>query len=265
MWNEKNINIYMAVFFGLLVMGLLFHQSQTFAGSALGHSLGIIGSIFILMTLIYPFRKRILKKRGKQNPLNNHIRYGLIGASLVVIHSAHKFSSLIGILIFLSLVLVVLSGIVGRYLFKKVNRSLKELKQDHDLLKSRIKSRQQELLAICKFDDSDSITGDDMTDNASGALSYSSDTIRFCIGGGDMTGSASGALSVSPEIMDERDRWIGEVRALAETEYNLKFFDRLKTSFTKWLRIHHTISVFFFAMMIVHVMTTLYYGLRWLP
>ena len=100
MWPERNINAYLAVFFVILVMGFLVHQDPTFAGSALGHALGIIGGIFILMTLIYPFRKQVLKKKGRQNPLNSHIAYGLIGASLVVIHSGHKLESLIGILIF---------------------------------------------------------------------------------------------------------------------------------------------------------------------
>lgn len=152
MWQERNINAYLAVFFAVLVMGFLVHQDPAFAGSALGHFLGIIGTVLILMTLIYPFRKRVLKKKGKQNPLNSHITYGLLGPSLVVIHSGHKLESLVGILIFLSMVLVVLSGIVGRFLFKKVNRSFKEQKQDHKLLKDRIESRKQELFASCRAD-----------------------------------------------------------------------------------------------------------------
>ncbi|MCF8024598.1 MAG: hypothetical protein K9J79_07385 [Desulfobacteraceae bacterium] len=238
MWNEKNINGFLAVFFAILVMGFLVHQDPRFAGSALGHSLGIVGSIFILMTLIYPFRKKVLKKQGKQNPLNTHITYGLVGPTLVVIHSGHKLESLIGILIFLSLVVVVLSGIVGRYLFKKVNRSLKEQKRDHSVLKERIENRKQELFAACSLDDADNTAG------------------------GEMTGSVSGELMSRPAIMDECGHWLDEVRALAETEYSMKFFNRLKTIFTQWIRIHYIIAAILFAMLIVHVLTTLYYGFR---
>lgn len=228
MWPERNINAYLAVFFVILVMGFLVHQDPTFAGSALGHALGIIGGIFILMTLIYPFRKQVLKKKGKQNPLNSHIAYGLIGASLVVIHSGHKLESLIGILIFLSLVLVVLSGIVGRFLFKKVNRSLKEQKRDHKLLKERIERRKQDLFAACSVDSPDEEAAEDM-------------------------------------VIDECRQWLDEIRAFADKEYNMKFFDRLKTLFTRWIWVHYIISAILFALLIVHVMTTLYYGLRWLP
>lgn len=241
MWQERNINAYLAVFFVILVMGFLVHQDPTFAGSALGHALGIIGGIFILMTLMYPFRKQVLKKKGKQNPLNSHIAYGLVGASLVVIHSGHKLESLIGILIFLSLVLVVLSGIVGRFLFKKVNRSLKEQKRDHKLLKERIERRKHDLFAACRVDSSD----------------------EYAVK--DMAGSEPSALSPAPDLIDECSQWLDEIRSFAETEYNMKFFDRLKTLFTRWIWIHYIISALLFALLIVHVMTTLYYGLRWLP
>lgn len=232
MWGERNINAYLAVFFTLLVLGFLFHQDPGFAGSLPGHLLGIIGGILILMTLIYPFRKRILKKKGKQNPLNTHITYGLVGASLAVIHSAHKLESTIGILIFLSLVLVVLSGIIGRYLFRKVNKSVKEQQRDYNLLKSRIDQRKKELHAIWQAEASEN-SGESDTEDP------------------------------QPWIEDW-SRWFEEVRALAEIEYNMRFFDRLKKFFTRWIRVHHVITVVLFAMMIVHVLTTLYYGLRWL-
>lgn len=239
MWSEKNINAFLAVFFCLLVLGFLFHQSQTFAGSLLGHGLGIVGSIMILMTLIYPFRKRVLKKKGRQNPLNSHVTYGLLGPSLVVIHSAHQFSSLIGILVFLSLVLVVFSGIVGRYLYKKVNRSLREQKRDQKLMKARIENQKEEMIADC------------MTDETAEESEME---------------IAGGSEAYSPEEMLEKcGEWLDEVRTLAEIEYATRFFDRLKTFFSRWLRIHYIISGLLFALMIVHVMTTIYYGLRWVP
>ncbi|MDY6824286.1 MAG: hypothetical protein SWH68_10910 [Thermodesulfobacteriota bacterium] len=239
MWTEKNINAYLAVFFVFLVAGGLVHQNPSFAGSALGHTFGIVGSLFILMTLIYPFRKRVLKKKGRQNPLNSHIAYGLIGASLVVIHSAHKFSSLIGILVFLSLVLVVLSGVVGRYLYKHVNRSLREQRRDRKLLKARIDNRKRGITAACLPD-------------------------------GTIAMEEAGLPEDPPnqwpdyDIHEDCNAWLNEIEALAEKEYAMRVFDRLKNVFSRWIRIHFLISFFLFAMIMVHVLTTLYYGLSWL-
>jgi hypothetical protein len=68
--SERRINAYLAFFFVILLTAFLFHQDRAFPGSAPGHSLGIMGSIFMLMSLIYSFRKRVLKKKGTQNPLS---------------------------------------------------------------------------------------------------------------------------------------------------------------------------------------------------
>jgi len=67
------------------------------------------------------------------------------------------------------------------------------------------------------------------------------------------------------KMMEKCGEWLDEVRTLAEIEYATRFFDRLKTVFSRWIRIHYAISGLLFALMIVHVMTTVYYGLRWLP
>ena len=236
MLNERSINAYLAFFFVLLMTGFLFHQDRAFPGSFPGHSLGILGSIFMLMTLVYSFRKRILKIRGRQNPLSRHINYGLIGSSLVVIHSAHEVSSLVGILIFLSVVLVVLSGIAGYFFFKKVNRSLKEQKRDYDLLKTHIKNRRQELMAACEIDDP-----------------------------GDIVSLRPRILTSPWSEKDDCDRWLEELHVLAEKEYSIRFFDRLKIVFSRWFNIHYAFSIILFALLVVHVLTTIYYGLRWLP
>ncbi len=229
MWAERNINAWLAGFFVLLVLGMVYHQDPAFAGSAFGHSLGIAGTVLIFMALIYPFRKRVLKKKGRQNPLNSHVTYGLIGPSLVVIHSAHKFTSRIGTLIFLALLLVVISGIIGRFLYRKVNRSLREQKRALKTLINRFGQRRQEMGAACATTD-ESLEEDH-----------------------------------SEYIETECSRWAEEAAAIADREYTVTFFDRLKQLFSKWIRVHYWLTAFLFALIAVHVVSTIYYGLRWLP
>ena len=116
--TEKNINGLLAVFFVVLTAGFAFHHSETFAGSLPGHVIGMAGTAMMFLTLVYPFKKRVLGKRGRQNPLSRHILFGLLGPSLVVIHSAHRVESPIAMLTFFSMLIVVLSGITGRFLFR---------------------------------------------------------------------------------------------------------------------------------------------------
>lgn len=234
MWIEGKVHSYLAIFFVILVTGFIVHQSQTFPGSFLGHGIGVVGSLFMLMTLIYPFRKRVLKKKG--DPIIHHVSVGLLGSTLVIVHSGHKASSLIGLLLYLTVVLMVLSGITGYYLYKRVNRSLRAQKRERNLLEKRLKSRKRELIDACRID-----AADGMAD-------------RTFMGGPSLT-----------ETNKECSRWVDQVRALAEREQAMQFFDRLKAVFSKWIQIHYTLTIFLFSLMIIHVLTTLYYGLRWIP
>ena len=235
MWTDKNIHTMIAVFFIFLVISAVYHQEPAFPGSAIGHSFGIAGTVFIFMALIYPFRKRVLKKKGKQNPLNTHITYGLVGPSLAVIHSAHKFASLIGTLIFLALVIVVLSGITGRFLYRKVNRALQSQEKDLKLLKDRFHSRAKGMRKISSSSENKLESDVEPSEHTEGT-----------------------PLAPYDILLDE-------ARTIAELEYSISFFDRIKRIFSWWIQAHYLLSAFLFALIVVHVLTTLYYGLRWLP
>lgn len=237
MLNEKNITALLSIFFVIFVLGFLLHQSPTFAGSLFGHLIGIAGTVIMSMTLVYPFRKRIQKKKGKKNPINTHIYYGLIGPLLVVVHSAHKFSSIIGVLVFLSMFIVVGSGIVGKFLFRRTNRAVKQQKSDLETLKSLFALRRADAtqcrsyLAIGKkaLWDSDQVTG----------------------GVTDIEGQQR------CEVL------LHLANSITELEQSVRIFSHTKVLFSRWIRVHYLLTFFLFAMVIVHVLTTLYYGLRW--
>jgi hypothetical protein len=241
MLNEKRVTGVLAVFFVMLSLGFVVHRSPTFAGGFMGHLIGMAGALLMCLALLYPFRKRVLKKRGKSNPLNRHIYYGLIGPSLVVIHAAHKFSNLIGVITFLSMFLIVLSGIVGRFLFGRVNRTLKEQQHDLSLLKARFELEKEntKLLRACL------IRAETEDGEGSGLDAFEDEKAEW-------------------EMDAKCERLIGLAHSLAETEYVVKAFSGTKRLFSRWLRLHYMLALLLFSMMTVHVLTTLYYGLRWL-
>ncbi len=114
-------------------LGFLLHVSPCFAGSGLGAVFGIAGAVLMLIPLIYVFAKRIPFLRDRiehyvslQTWLSIHIYAGLIGALLALIHTGHKYVSLVGITLTASMLLVVVSGIVLRYLTPFVNLDLKD-------------------------------------------------------------------------------------------------------------------------------------------
>lgn len=92
----------------------------------LGHLLGIIGALFMLLLLLYSLRKRFrfARKWGNLNTwLQAHIFLGFTGPLLVLFHTVFKVNGIVAIA-FWSMVLVVLSGIVGKYIYELIPRSL---------------------------------------------------------------------------------------------------------------------------------------------
>lgn len=239
MLDEKKITGFLAVVFVTLSLAFVVHRSPTFAGGFLGHVMGIVGAFIMCLTLIYPFKKRIQKKRGKKNPINRHIYYGLIGPCLVVIHSAHKFANLIGVIAFLSMFLVVFSGIVGRFLYRKVNRTLKQHQSDLSLLRGRLEELRKDTRLV-----------------------------RTCVAATDSDDRDDQKLKEDEQMDLEQERKCDELlelaRSIAEAEHVEKAFSGTKRLFSRWIRIHYLLTILLFSVMIVHILTTSYYGFRWL-
>jgi hypothetical protein len=93
---------------------------------SVGHLLGILGVLFMVLLLGYSLRKRLrfMWTWGNANDwLEVHIFLGLSGPVLVLLHTVFKFSGIVGIS-FWSMALVVVSGIVGRYIYQSIPRSI---------------------------------------------------------------------------------------------------------------------------------------------
>lgn len=118
-------------------------------GGSLGHALGITGAVLMVLMQLYSLRKRWPRLRtfGRLNRwLDFHIYCGLIGPLLVVLHSSFKVGGLVAVS-FWSMMAVVLSGVLGRYLYLQVPRrrsgdqlSLDEVKQLSITLTERLQS-----------------------------------------------------------------------------------------------------------------------------
>ncbi len=88
-------------------------------GGLLGHGYGIAGTILILTNLLYLLRRRLARwSLGSMTSwLNLHVFTGLVGTLLIVFHSAFQFRTPIALATAASLGIVVLTGVVGRYLY----------------------------------------------------------------------------------------------------------------------------------------------------
>ena len=91
-----------------------------------GHGLGILGGLLVLLTLLYPLRKRrrFMRRFGRTSVwLRYHIWMGLAGPALVTFHTSFKFGGLVAVC-YWSMVAVVLSGLAGRYIYGQIPRTM---------------------------------------------------------------------------------------------------------------------------------------------
>ncbi len=90
-----------------------------------GIAFGIVGLGLICVTLIYAIRKKLRPKGGNLKIwLEVHIFCGIVGPALITLHTSFKFNGLISVA-YWSMVVVVLSGFVGRYLYVRIPKTLR--------------------------------------------------------------------------------------------------------------------------------------------
>lgn len=90
---------------------------------------GISGSLLIIISFIYSFRKRKIIKIGSQKKLLNFHEYiAWLGSVVLLVHAGIHFNAVLPWLAVLALLINVASGLVGKYLLKKATDNLKEKK-----------------------------------------------------------------------------------------------------------------------------------------
>jgi hypothetical protein len=95
-------------------------------GGAIGVKLGILGLGMFLLIFLYPLRKHwawLGRQGSSRHWLDNHVLLGLAAPFVIALHAAFKFRGFAG-MAFWIMVAVSLSGVIGRYLYSQIPRSL---------------------------------------------------------------------------------------------------------------------------------------------
>ena len=114
------------------------------SGGMIGQSLGILSLASFLFLWLYPIRKRVrvLSRCGALPAwLRVHIMVGFFLPWVVVLHAGFRMNGLAG-LAFFAMLVVWASGIVGRYLYRRIPRN----QQGIELTLDQVASRRRELL-----------------------------------------------------------------------------------------------------------------------
>ncbi len=224
-------------------LGFLLHRSSRFAGSLSGGVLGVSGTILMLVPLAaYSVVKRVrsIKRRvtgwmSMRTLLTVHIYMALCGSILVLLHTGHKFDSPLGMALTVMVLLVVLSGFIGRYLMSHISQGLREKQRMLRGLQLGFKQMSQDF-AHQSAEHTSTRSAPGRPWNWLSGWSQTEDS-----------GSSVGAVA----------------GAIADVEYSIAVHGWMKNRFQKWLRFHKVISGVLCLLLALHVWSGVYYGLRW--
>jgi hypothetical protein len=124
--------LFTLLFYGLVCLALLTGwlargEEYLIAKSGPGYFLGILGGLLMLMLLLYPLRKRARFMHtfgSSKHWFRVHMIIGIIGPVLIIFHTNFKFGSINSTVVLVIIILVTLSGLVGRYLYIKIHYGL---------------------------------------------------------------------------------------------------------------------------------------------
>jgi len=244
------------------------HQTLKPSG-VLGHGYGIIGSLLIIIGVSsYMARKRYksLARLGKlKHWLEFHIFLCTLGPVLILFHTSFKFGGIVAIS-FWSMVAVFLSGIIGRFIYIQIPRTI----EGRELSLNEVRGMRSDLANILKDDynlDDNSYrtiletTKKTAEDNQKGLF-------------GRMIKGYFKDLKTKKKINSilKQNNLIGKERKnvmkLISNEISLnRKIGRLQTMqnlFKYWHVAHLPFALVMLIIMVIHVVVTIVFGYRWI-
>lgn len=279
--------ISMLVSIGVLITLLLFYAGFSYYSTSLeerfyhpdhlyfkpsgifGHGLGIVGTLLILIGVFsYIARKRYksLARFGRLKYwLEFHIFLCSVGPVMILFHTAFKFGGIVSIS-FWSMVAVVASGVIGRFIYIQIPRTI----EGRELSLSEVKALKSDMEEILK--------GTYRLNESSYSAILESTTIKPRTSGGNLlSGMVNKYFEDKKTIRNVKTILRGnnlssadlkKVSNLIKNEISLNNrIDRLHTMqqlFKYWHVAHLPFALIMLVIMVIHVGITLAFGYRWI-
>lgn len=235
----------------------------------IGHGLGIVGTLLIVIGVFsYMARKRyrFLSRFGRLKYwLEFHIFLCVLGPIMILYHTAFKFGGIVSIS-FWSMVVVVASGVIGRYIYLQIPRSI----EGRELSLNEVREMKSDLSARIKHQ----FNLDEKSYNA--ILEYTSvnspgqdnnDNIRM------IRKNKENKISIRRLKRTLRNYRLSEasirgITRLIKNEISLnKKLQRLQSMqrlFNYWHIVHLPFALIMLVIMLIHVGITVAFGATWI-
>ena len=242
-----------------------------------GIRLGLAALILFLGIYVYPLRKRVkrLQRIGRtRNWLDIHVLLGLIVPVIVTYHSSLKLNGLAGMAYWI-MIAIVLSGIVGRYLYAQIprnvgaaERSLQELEEEANALATELYAQnvfgKAELDALLRMPSSREVESMPLWSAILAMASLDlrrpwriASARRKVLSSGELWTTLGGLRRSGHE---ELENVLATVRAQSWLTAKILFLSRAGQVFHLWHVVHRPFSYSFVLLVVAHIGTVLWMG-----
>lgn len=251
MKKERTILIGLLVLQLILWLGFVVHRSPRFPGSLTGGVLAVLGALLMIVPpLIYSATKRIeffkqliTKRISLGTLLTWHVYTSIVGSILAILHTGHRFESNLGIWLTTMMLLTVLSGFVGRYFLSFASTELREKQEQLNLLATQY----NQLIGEMAQQPNTDIT-----------YAASHNFVRRALNSFVGTEVSLVDANTPPPL-----RALRLAESIADLEYAIKTHQLAKQRTARWLIAHIITSCAFYLLLVFHVWSSIYLGLRW--
>lgn len=235
----------------------------------IGHGIGIIGSLFIIVGVnSYMARKRFrfLSRFGLLKYwLEFHIFLCTLGPILILFHTSYKFGGLVAIS-FWSMVAVFLSGVVGRFIYLQIPRSI----EGRELNLTEVRSLKTDLAGSLKNsfrldEESYKVIVDSIKKKVE--LYHNSAIVRLIrkyIDDRKSIGDVKSVLKRNKLPTTEYRKIIHLVENDIMLNRKIERLETMQNLFKYWHVAHLPFALVMLIIMIIHISVTIIFGYRWI-
>lgn len=231
-----------------------------------GHGLGIIGTILIIVGVFlyiarkrYGFLERMIRLKYL---LEFHIFLCVLGPVMILFHTAFKFGGIVSVA-FWSMVAVVASGVIGRFIYIQIPRTI----EGRELSLQEVKAMRTDLSS--KYSDDNSPVAEEADDilsklrddlEANQNLSY----INKYFKDRQLMNNAKRQIKGRNWSQEDKRSILRTVRQEITLSNRIQRLQQMQQLFKYWHVAHLPFALIMLIIVIIHVGITLAFGYKWI-
>ena len=235
----------------------------------IGHGLGIVGSLCMIVGVGSYMARKHIKRLSRIGTMKNWLQFHIflcsIGPLMVLYHTSFKFGGIVSIS-FWSMVAVVISGVIGRFIYNQIPRSIQGNEMSLQEVLQLTNNIKLNYTRIARIEAESFFSELDKGDLNTDLLSRNPIAMVWQDYLSEIKNSRQLKIKINSMALekDEKDQVFQLVRAEVRLKRKIKNLQTVQKVFRLWHVIHLPFALIMLVIMVIHIVITLTFGYRWI-